>query len=252
VYEPIQRRKVYELVAERLLADIVERRLNPGDHLPPERKLADSYRVGRSSVREALRILESRGLIRLVGHGAFEVAEYGNPLNQSLRLLLSLRDGDLLELYEVRKIMEVEAAGLAAARRTEEDLAAMRSAIDEMLEGLSSRERYIGADVEFHLAVARATGNRIASHMMDAVRDLMRRALSSIYDIPGSPRRSTEQHRQILEAIAAGSQEEARERMREHLLRVEGEIREVLGAKDKPAARSIQSLAGGARTGTRT
>ena len=253
MYEPIERRKVYELVAERLLADITERRLNPGDHLPPERRMADAYRVGRSSVREALRILESRGLIRSMGQGAFEVADHANPLNQSLRLLLSLRDGDLLELYEVRKIMEVEAAGLAAARRTEEDLAAMRTAIDEMVKGLSSRERYIGADVEFHLAVARATGNRIASLMMDAVRDVMRRALSSIYDIPGSPRRSTEQHGQILDAIAAGSQEQARERMREHLLRVEGEIREVLGGKDEPAGGSIRSLAGGgARTRART
>ncbi|HEY3208919.1 MAG TPA: FadR/GntR family transcriptional regulator [Actinomycetota bacterium] len=228
MFEPIERRKVYEQVAERLLTEIADRRLKPGDRLPPERVLAEAYRVGRSSVREALRMLESRGLIRSMGHGAFKVADYGNPLNQSLGLLLSLRDGDLLELYEVRRIMEVEAAGLAAARRTEEDLARMRSAIDEMVLGLSSRERYIGADVDFHLAIARATGNRIASHMMDAVRDVMRRALSSIYSIPGSPERSTEQHRRIFKAISAGEPDEARKQMREHLLRVEGEIRDVL------------------------
>jgi GntR family transcriptional regulator, transcriptional repressor for pyruvate dehydrogenase complex len=229
LYEPIERRKVYEQVAERLLAEIADRRLRPGDHLPPERSLAESYRVGRSSVREALRMLESRGLIRSVGHGAFQVADYANPLNQSLGLLLSLRDGDLLELYEVRRIMEVEAAGLAATRRGKGDLERMRTALDEMALGLSSRDRYIAADVDFHLAIARATGNRMASHMMDAVRDVMRRALSSIYSIPGSPERSADQHRQIFEAIAAGRPDEARDRMRDHLLRVEGEIRHLLG-----------------------
>lgn len=230
--QPIERRKVYELVAERLLADIAERRLLPGDQLPPERTLAEAYRVGRSSVREALRILESKGLIRSAAHGTFRVAEYGNPLNQSLALLLSMHDGDLRELYEVRKIIEVEAAGLAAARRTEEDLARMRAAVEEMLSGLGSRERYIGADLEFHLAVARATGNRIAWHMMNAVRDVMRRALSSVFSIPGSPERSADQHRQILEAIEARQPEAARQRMREHLLRVEGEILSVLGEQE--------------------
>lgn len=228
--EPIERRKVYELLADRLLAQISGRRLNPGEILPPERVLAERYGVGRSSVREALRMIESKGLIKAVGHGSFRVAEHRHPLNQSLSLLLSMQEGDLQELYEVRRIIEVEEASLAASRRTEEDLARMREAIDEMVAGLHSGERYIGADVEFHLAIVRATGNRIAWHMMNAIRDVMRQALSSVYRIPGSPERSTEQHRQILAAIQARRGDEARERMREHLLRVEGDIRDMLSS----------------------
>ncbi len=240
---PIERRKVYELIAEHLLGQISERSLKPGDALPTERELADSYRVGRSSVREALRMLESKGLIRPSGNGAFTVAEYDNPLSHSLHFLLSLEETSLLEIYEVRKILEVEAAGLAAARRADRDLAQMSDAIDEMTAGLSAQDRYIDADLRFHLAVAAATGNRIALRMMHAIRDLLHRALASIYHIPGSPQRSITQHREILAAIASGDAESARHRMREHLLRVERDIHDILMKDRKTRARRPLSTA---------
>jgi GntR family transcriptional repressor for pyruvate dehydrogenase complex len=228
MFEPIERKKVYELVAERLVQEISDRRLNPGDELPRERRLAEAYRVGRSSVREALRMLESRGLIASPGGGRLVVAEHTNPLHQSLALLLRMHDGDLGELFEVRRILEVESAGLAALRRTAEDLAAMRGAVRRMEEGLQSPERYVGGDVHFHMAVAAGSHNRMATHMMQAIRDVLHRALMSIYHIPGSPERSLGQHRQILEAVAARRPEQARERMRQHLLRVEAEVDQTL------------------------
>lgn len=228
---PIERRKVYELVAERLLQDISNRRLVPGDTLPTERQLAETLNVGRSSVREALRMLESRGLIVAAGHGAMTVADYGNPLNASLALLVEMRDGDLRELFEIRKMIEVETAGLAAERRSEEDLARMRGAIEAMDAGIDSAERYITGDLEFHEAVAAATGNRIASDVMHAIRGVMRRGLLSLYRVPGSPERSMEQHRQIFEAVLAGRADEARRRMREHLNRVESDFAAHQGAE---------------------
>ena len=241
VHHPIERRKVYDLIAEHLLGQISERALKPGDALPTERELAESYRVGRSSVREALRMLESKGLIRPSGNGAFAVAEYANPLSHSLHFLLTLDEASLLEIYEVRKILEVEAAGLAASRRADRDLIQMSEAIDEMADGLSSQDRYIDADLRFHLAVAAATGNRIALRMMHAIRDLLHRALASIYHIPGSPQRSITQHREILAAISAGDAEAARARMREHLLRVERDIQDVLIKDRKGHARRTVS-----------
>jgi GntR family transcriptional repressor for pyruvate dehydrogenase complex len=225
---PIERRKVYELIAEHLQGQIVGRKLRPGDLLPTERELSESYHVGRSSVREALRMLESRGLIKTSNSAAFSVAEYGNPLNQSLRLLLAVDEANLLELFEVRKILEVEVAGLAAMRRSEEDLVGMAAATDDMEAGLSSQERYISADLRFHVGMAQASRNRIALHMMHAIRDPLHRALASIYHIAGSPQRSIMQHRAILAAVSAGDAQAAREQMREHLLRVEGDIRDAL------------------------
>ena len=221
---PIERRKVYELVAQRLIDDIAARRLKPGDAIPAERQLTGALSVGRSSIREALRMLESRGLIASAGHGTFVVADYGNPLHASLSLLMEMGDGDLRQLFEVRKILEVEMAGLAAARRSDGDIERMRLAIQAMDEGLASAELYIAGDLEFHQSVVAATGNRIARAMMVAIRDILRRALLSIYRIPGSPERSMKEHRHILEAVVAGNPDEARARMREHLLRVESEI----------------------------
>jgi len=226
---PIERRKVYELLAQRLLARISERRLRPGDPLPTERELTRLYHVGRSSVREALRMLESKGLIKPVGTGAFVVAEYANPLNDSLNLLLTLKETSLRELFEMRKILEVEAAALAAVRRTAADLEAMRRAIEEMEAGLTSQERYIAADLRFHLTVTSATGNKVAVHMMHAIRGALQEALASIYHIPGSPQQSIAQHRGILAAIARGDAAEARRQMWQHLARVESDIDSILG-----------------------
>jgi len=225
---PISRKKTYELVAEQLVSAIGERRLRPGDPLPTERQLTEEYRVGRSSVREALRMLESQGLIESRGSGVFAVAEFGNPLNQSLTLLLSLDESNLNELYEMRKLLESELAALAAERRTDEDLGRMLTALQEMREGIESEERYIDADVRFHLAIADATKNRFAAHMMQALRGLLQRALSSVYNIPESAATSLEQHQLILDAIAAGRPNEARRSMQEHLLRVERDIERML------------------------
>jgi len=226
---PIERRKVYEQLAERLLARIAQGHLAPGDPLPTERELTVRYRVGRSSVREALRMLESRGLIKAVGKGAFAVAEFANPLRDSVNLLLALRETSLRELFELRKILEVEAAALAAERRTEDDLAAMRAAVDEMVAGLVDEQRYIRADLQFHLTIAAATGNRTAQHVMHAIRGALQEALASIYYIPGSPQQSIAQHREILSAVTARDATGARRTMWAHLTRVEGDIEAILG-----------------------
>jgi GntR family transcriptional regulator, transcriptional repressor for pyruvate dehydrogenase complex len=225
--EPITKQKTYELIADQLLGEIGTR-LHPGDTFPTERELTESFKVGRSSVREGLRMLESRGVIRSVGNGTFVVAELRSPLNRSLALLLSLEEGNLRELYELRRMLEGEAAALAAARRSDEDLASMAAAVEDMAQGLDDRDAYASADVRFHVAVAAATGNRVALHAMHAIRELLERALEQVYGIPGSAARSLEQHREILGAIRAGDAEEARGRMRRHLTRVEQEIHDAV------------------------
>jgi GntR family transcriptional repressor for pyruvate dehydrogenase complex len=235
--QPIARKKTYELVAERLVADIGARRLKPGDVLPPERELTRSYGVGRSSVREALRMLESQGLIRAREGGTFAVAQFRNPLNSSLSLLLTLDAADLEELFEIRRILEGEFAALAALRRSDEDLARMEAAMEEMAANIDSEERYIAADVSFHLTLAEATRNRWALHLMHAIRELLLKALGSIYHVPGSPQRSLEQHRAIFEAVSARRPHDARTRMAEHIARVEADVaKAVAGLPAGPAA----------------
>ena len=239
-YQPIERRKVYELIAEQLLSEISARRLQPGDVIPPERELTRVYRVGRSSVREALRMLESRGVIEDVGNGSFAVAGYANPLGSSLQLLLSLDQATMRDIYELRRILECEAAALAAERHDDDHLAQMDAAIAEMTLGLAATgperaDLYIDGDLRFHLAIAEATQNGLIIHSMRALRDLIRRALTSIFTIPESPERSHEQHRAIRAAIAAGHPTPARAAMRDHLVRVESDVRHALAGSPSSA-----------------
>jgi GntR family transcriptional regulator, transcriptional repressor for pyruvate dehydrogenase complex len=224
LFEPISRQKTYEIVAERLLGLISSRHLGPGDVVPSERELVQLYGVGRSSIREALRMLESKGVIRSGGNGSFTVADFANTLNHSLDFLLSVDEADYRELFEVRRILEGEAAALAASRRSDDDAARMAAAIDAMEAALDSEAGFITADLRFHLTIAEATGNRLIAHLMDAIRSLLQRSLSSAYNIPGSPEGAVVLHRLILEAIAAGRPEEARQRMQEHVSRVERDI----------------------------
>lgn len=234
-FQPIARQKTYELVAEELTLEIRSRALKPADPVPPERELVARYGVGRSSVREALRMLESRGLIESRGNASFVVAEWRNPLNQSLGLLLAAAEADLDELYEVRRILEGEAAALAAARRSDEHIAGLEEAIEEMVAHIGSEERYIAADLRFHLVIAEATGNRVALHLMHAIRDRLQEAFGTVYHIPGSPQRSLDQHREILQAIVLRRPGEARELMHEHISRVEREIQKTVARKGAAA-----------------
>jgi GntR family transcriptional repressor for pyruvate dehydrogenase complex len=227
-YQPLERRKVYEQVAEQLLAQIGTGRLRPGDPLPPERELTESFGVGRSSIREALRMLESQGVIVAASGGALVVAEAANPLNSSLRLLFTLDDRAALHhLFELRRILDSEAAALAAERRTDEHLEEMDAAIDEMEISLGAgglAADFIEADLRFHLAVAEATGNRLLLHSMQAVRDVVRRALMTVFHIPRSPEQALVEHRAVRSAIAARDAVRARQEMLDHLVRVETDV----------------------------
>jgi GntR family transcriptional repressor for pyruvate dehydrogenase complex len=179
-------------------------------------------------VREALRMLESQGVIRSVNGGAFVVADAAYPLNSSLRLLLTLDESSRLhDVIELRSILECEAAALAAERHGPEHLTRMDTAIEEMAEGLEEPEGdvFIDADLRFHLAIAEAAGNRVLLHSMHAVRDVIRRMLMTVFNLPGSAARAVEEHRAVRAAIAAGDAAQARDEMRAHLARVEVDVR---------------------------
>src|SRR6201996_5246604 len=106
---PLLRLNTYELIAERLIDDIASDVLPVGSLVPGELELVESLKVGRSSVREALRVLESRGLITRSGSGRFRVAEHGNPMASALSVLYDLHRVQVRELFELRALVEVEA-----------------------------------------------------------------------------------------------------------------------------------------------
>lgn len=224
--QPIQRARTYDLLAQRLIDLIASRQLGPGSPVPTERELAATYAVGRSSVREALRILESQGVLAPGPGGALVVAETPRPLSRSLRLVMALAPADVRDLFELRRILEVEAAAAAAWRRTAAHIGTMRSAVEAMAASLEAgnARAYIDADVRFHLAIAQATGNRLVEACMDAVRDVLHDALSAVFEVPLSAARAIDEHHGILDAIDARDVERAQAAMRAHIDRVQSDL----------------------------
>ena len=224
--QPIQRSRTYDLVAQRLIELIASSRLGPGSPVPTERELAAAYSVGRSSVREALRILESQGVLAPGPGGALVVADAPRPLSRSLRLVMTLGPADARDLFELRRILEVEAAGAAAWRRTAAHIGMMRSAVEAMAASLEAgnARAYIDADVRFHLAIAEATGNHLVEACMDAVRDVLHDALSAVFEVPLSAARAVDEHRGILDAIDARDVDRAQAAMRAHIDRVQSDL----------------------------
>src|SRR5215211_4729894 len=131
--QQIRRIKLRDQVAEMLLEMIFSSDYEAGDRLPPERVLVEELGVSRTVVREALNLLETRGLLRVEhGRGAVVSANGAHAVHTNLGLLLRMQPSTLGELMEMRKALEVEVAGLAAERATTDDIAAMRAALDRM------------------------------------------------------------------------------------------------------------------------
>ena len=159
-------------VAQQVQLLVEERGIRAGERLPPERELAEQLGVARASIREALRTLELMGVIEIrPGRGSFVAGDVGSPLDSLISSWMSVHQGWLREVIELREAVETQAARLAAVRATGEDVATMERANASMRLATEAGdvERYIEADAAFHDAVACASGNR-----------LLRRALNSI------------------------------------------------------------------------
>ncbi|MDQ2998312.1 MAG: FadR family transcriptional regulator [Chloroflexota bacterium] len=220
---------------------IVGGQLQPGKRLPSERELADQFGVSRTVVREAVRGLVAMGLLEVrPGSGTIIRSPSARSVTQSMSLFL--RSGqavlDHTKVHEVRRVLEIEIAGMAAERRTDEDLARLHLILDEM-EAIvkppqivsSERDHYAANDVAFHSALAQATHNELFSLLLDSVVDVMIKVRQMGFDVPGSLLQALAFHRAILAQVEAGDAAGAREAMRVHLIDSEDVMRQGLALR---------------------
>lgn len=237
--EPAERRSLSQMVLDQLLAQIREGTIRPGDRLPGEYELMKLLKVGRSSVREAMRGLVTLGLVETrAGRGAIVAARAANPLEH-----LGLRSRSrsvvqkyaLLDLLEVREGLEGQAAYLAAERATAEDIAVMERHATALEKQIKLGRTYFRPNVEFHLAVARSSHNGLlvesAENLLGQVRAYRERLMREIADMP---ERDIQEHRAILEAIRAGNAERARRAMVAHIRTFAGLVQRTDGAAAEP------------------
>lgn len=225
-FKPIKPRKIYEQIVEQIKIMIAEGNLKPGDKLPSEREMADRLKVSRASVREALSALHLMGLVEIKsGEGTYIKQSTVDSIIEPLALMLVMERDTVLEILEVRKGLEVEAAGLAAIRRDEEDIIRMREALDEMKNDIANLEIGEKADWKFHYAIAQASQNSLLIRLMNTVSDTientMRTSRQNLYAKDNMPKILLDAHEEIFQAIVNKKDMEAREKMYKHLAMVE-------------------------------
>ncbi|KGX88662.1 GntR family transcriptional regulator [Pontibacillus halophilus JSM 076056 = DSM 19796] len=224
-YKPITTKKIYEQVADSLLESLRNGTLKSGDKLDSVEVLAKNFKVGRSAIREALSALRAMGILEMrQGEGtyvrAFDASRFSLPV--SVGLLMTPED--LRELLEVRKILEVGAAGSAAVTRTEEDLVLIKEALQNMEDAKGNGEIGDQADLAFHLALVKATHNQMLINLMNSVSEIMVQAMREtrkLLHTPEGTEQLLEEHRLILQGIESRDEAKAKEAMVTHLSNVE-------------------------------
>jgi GntR family transcriptional repressor for pyruvate dehydrogenase complex len=219
---PIKSTRIYEEIVRQVKQMITEGRLKSGDQLPPERDLAEKFVVSRTSVREALRALESLGLIEIrPGEGTFVRKVSIDALVEPLALLLTSHREAIAELFEARRLLEPALAALAAARATRDEIQEMERILEEQAEEIAAGKTGLAQDAAFHTAIGAAAHNRAITRIAHAIMDLLTQSREEALNTPGRPTRSHQDHRRILAAITARDERAARQAMLEHVEAVE-------------------------------
>jgi GntR family transcriptional repressor for pyruvate dehydrogenase complex len=220
--EPVKSTRIYQEIVRQVKQLIAEGKLKSGDRLPPERDLAEKFMVSRTSVREALRALQSRGLIDIrAGEGAFVRDISVDTLIEPLALVILPHREAVGELFEARRLLEPAIAGLAARRATREELGEMERILDEQAKEVAQGRTGVAQDAALHSAIANSAHNRAITRIVNALMDLLTQSREESLHTPGRPTRSHADHRRILEAIQGRDEAAAHRAMLDHLIAVE-------------------------------
>lgn len=221
MFNPIKSTKVYEQVIDQIKDMINEGTLKKGDRLPSERSLVEQLQVSRASIREALSALEVIGLIECrQGGGNYIKTNFEDNLLEPLAIMYTLEGSNPEEIWELRKIMEVEAVGLAAKRINDEHLMELKELLQRF--DINKDETYnTEIDKQFHYKIAECSGNILIYNILKTVSALVEDFIKDIRRIILTDKENWDvlfsQHQNIYLAIEKHSSAESRQAMREHL-----------------------------------
>jgi DNA-binding FadR family transcriptional regulator len=214
------RGRLADHVAQRLERLILEGHVQPGEKLPTQAQLCEQLNVSRTVVREAMQMLVSKGLLDMQrGTGTTVRPVSHDALASSLSRFLERRDGKVVlrDLHQVRCILELATARLAARYATPADIVELRQIVSEMDRLCSDRQAFARRDADFHRKVAEATQNSLLVALIDSIRDLLQDYILSTLPHVEISRDVLPRHRRILQRVEAGDQAGARQAMWEHM-----------------------------------
>jgi GntR family transcriptional regulator, transcriptional repressor for pyruvate dehydrogenase complex len=232
-FEPIRQQRAHEYVAEQIRRHIALRLIKPGEALPAERELAVMFGVGRPTIQHALRLLEATGLVeaRRGRHGGTFITtpDQDSLAADDLIVRVMRQRKELEDLLLFRRLVEPAVARVAAGSRGDSDIEAMRRAIQGM-EASTTEPDYMRHDTDFHLAIARATGNAFLIRSIEEIRMLLNDAMTLLPESDAWHLRISSEHTALLDAMENQDMDAAESLMQEHVANSEQGLRAVLAA----------------------
>lgn len=218
-FQEIQIESPVDKIIRQIRELITSGQLNPGDRLPPERKLSEVFGVGRTNVRDAIKKLEFYGILKTLPQSGTVVAGMGiTALEGLISDVLIIENSDFAALIETRVLLETEAAKLAAERRTEQDIKNIEEALEAYRDKVELDESAVEEDLLFHLKIAEASKNTVLrSLMMIIIPDIIKNFIQLDVCKDGRSYDALREHETILQYIIKQEPEKAAEAMRFHL-----------------------------------
>ena len=236
----LTRQNLSQSLVQELLGLVRAGQFVPGDQLPTEKQLMESFGVGRGAVREAMQSLVSMGLVQIRPRtGAILVSTNSSAAVDALAVGALLEDRALDDLYDFRAVLEVEIAGRAAARpdagRREDIGLALDSYRQALVRGLPTYQR----DMEFHQALAKASHNQVYTDVLGALGDMLLKARQRTQRVPSASERAMGEHQAIYDAVMRNDAQGARDAMAVHIASAKwalDESRQIFGDLSEPLA----------------
>jgi len=229
--KPIKTKKIYEEIVQQIRQLMTDGNLKPGDKLLSERELAERLQVSRASVREAIRSLEIMAFVEIKpGEGTFVRSQNTNDIILPLAMFLAVEKSSILEMFEIRRLLETATSSMAAERATDEEIDLIRIAYEKMAESVNSRDSEKGEEYDtiFHYTIAETTHNGLLIRLYRTISEDFSRTISTarryLFVDENNPQRILDQHLKIYEAIRNHDPKKASRAMLEHLSFAEEEM----------------------------
>ncbi len=231
LFNPVNDRRISELIVDQVRLLIRQQQLNPGDRLPAERELCERFGVSRVTVREALRVLEANGLVQIrVGArgGAFVTKPSQERLGEGIADLLTLSAVTAAEVTEARLILEVGMVPLVCERADDDDVAALLDICDRQEKALADGDYHMNLSAEFHSRLAECAHNSAVHMLIQSFRGPLLMSLERAQQsAPEMGHLGAKEHRRLVHAIQRRDVEQAGEIMRKHLGRTAKRVKDL-------------------------
>jgi len=215
---PVAKPRLHDQISEQINKLIAEGMLKPGDRLPPERELAERFKVSRNSVRDALRTLEAKGLVEIrQGDGTYIRETTVAELYQAMVDVLAMKKESIREIMQVRKILEPGVAYYAAQNATPTQLKALEEILKQQEAKAAIDDPGVEEDSQFHYLIAQMTGNGFLVSLLQLINESIKDTRDIVLRYPDTRSATRVGHRRIIEALAAGNPEQARAAMLAHI-----------------------------------